>query len=182
MEGGRAILSDMNPFRRRPEREGPVEALPEPGELQPLAADRRTAWTWIAASILVGLLAGAVSVWMPVARGGESMTPVAQQQVAGIQLEVSTPEGNFTSGSNRFRISFRTADGEPLEINNVQVEFFMPAMGTMPAMQEGAQIEPGDSGDMSGQVNLSMAGEWQMRIAFETAQGPQNARINIRTE
>ncbi len=118
----------------------------------------------------------------------EPLQPVAQQQVGDIQIEVSAPEGSFSSGRSRFHLTFQNRGGNPVEVENVNVQFYMPAMATMPAMLIGADITPITPNEIEGNVDLSMSGEWQMRITFDTSAGSatsagsQNARISIRTQ
>ena len=94
---------------------------------------------------------------------------------------MSAPEGRFVSGDNRFRLTFRKA-GEPSQVERVRVEFYMPAMATMPAMLIGADVSPMTGNEVESRVNLSMSGEWQMRIAFDTLAGSQNIRMTIRAQ
>ena len=111
----------------------------------------------------------------------EPLQLVTQQQVGDIEIQVSAPEGRLTSGDNRFRLTFRKA-GEPSQVEAVRVEFYMPAMATMPAMLIGADISPISGNEVESRVNLSMSGEWQMRIAFDIPAGSQNTRISIRAQ
>ena len=112
----------------------------------------------------------------------EPLQPVAQQQVGDIHIEVSAPEGRLSSGRSRFHLTFQNLGGNPVEVENVNVEFYMPAMATMPAMLIGADLAPITPNTIEGNVDLSMLGEWQMRITFDTSAGSQNARISIRTQ
>ncbi len=112
----------------------------------------------------------------------EPLQPVAQQQVDDIQIEVSAPEGRFRSGRNRFHLTFQNLGGNPVEVENVNVQFYMPAMATMPAMLIRADLAPLTPNTIEGSVDLSMLGEWQMRITFDTSAGSQNTRISIRTQ
>ncbi len=124
----------------------------------------------------------------------EPLQPVAQQQVGDIQIEVSAPEGRLSSGRSHFHLTFQNLGGNPVEVENVNVQFYMPAMATMPAMLIGADITPITPNAIEGNVDLSMSGEWQMRITFDTPAESatnagratparsQNARISIRTQ
>ena len=114
---------------KRFELEGP--AIPD--EIPQPESERRLGW-WIA---LVLLLVLPLLWWLwsggPSLIGVEPYQVVAQQQVGDIQIQVSAPEGRFTSGDNRFRLTFREA-GELSQVETVRIEFYMPAMATMPAM------------------------------------------------
>ncbi len=148
------------------------EATPKPD------SGRRLRW-WIP---LILLLVLPLFWWLW--NGGQSLMVVdplqlvAERQVGDIQIQVSAPEGRFVSGDNRFRLTFHKA-GEPSQVEGVTVEFFMPAMATMPAMQIGADISPISGNEVEGRVNLPMSGEWQMRVALGTPTGSQDAQISI---
>ena len=54
----------------------------------------------------------------------------------------------------------------------VSVNFNMPAMGSMTEMNDAATITSTTTpGVYKGDVNLQMAGEWQVQIAYEGAAG-----------
>jgi Cu(I)/Ag(I) efflux system membrane protein CusA/SilA len=162
---------------KRFELEGP--AIPD--EIPQPESGRRLGW-WIA---LVLLLVLPLLWWLwsggPSLIGVEPYQVVAQQQVGDIQIQVSAPEGRFTSGDNRFRLTFREA-GELSQVETVRIEFYMPAMATMPAMLIGADVSPISGNEVESRVSLPMPGEWQMRIAFDTPAESRNTRINIRAQ
>jgi hypothetical protein len=182
MEGLSATLSAWIPFAHQPARStGEIDRTP--------ARPSRSRLLWIfLALLLVLLLLWGFWNWRPSQMVVEPLQPVAQQQVDDIQIEVSAPEGRFRSGQSRFHLTFRNLGGNPVEVENVNVQFYMPAMATMPAMLIGADITPITPNEIEGNVDLSMLGEWQMRITFDTSAGSatpagsQNARISIRTQ
>jgi hypothetical protein len=162
---------------KRFELEGP--AIPD--EIPQPESGRRLGW-WIA---LVLLLVLPLLWWLwsggPSLIGVEPYQVVAQQQVGDIQIQVSAPEGRFTSGDNRFCLTFREA-GELSQVETVRIEFYIPAMATMPAMLIGADVSPISGNEVESRVSLPMPGEWQMRIAFDTPAESRNTRINIRAQ
>ncbi len=153
------------------------------GEVQsgPSGSVRARVWVLLAA-LLAALLAFGLWNWTRDAERLEPMAPAVHGQVADLHIQVSAPGGRFAAGNNRFRISFQTEAGEPVQPENARVEFHMPAMGAMPAMQAVADIVPLPSGEIQGSVRLSMRGQWQMRISFETPQGRQEARLDVRAQ
>ena len=132
--------------------------------------------------LLAGLLAWGVWNWFQGPAEVPSMEPVVRQDVAGTQVEILVPQGRFTSGRNSFRVTFRTARGEPVEVQNVRIEFHMPAMAAMLAMHATADVDPEGPGALSAQVDLPMAGEWQVRLSLDTPDGPKNLRTTIRAQ
>ena len=132
--------------------------------------------------LLAGLLAWGIWNWFQGPAEVSSMEPVVQQAVAGTQVEILVPQGRFTSGRSSFRVTFQTARGEPVEVQNVRIEFHMPAMAAMPAMHATADVDPAGPGTFSAQVDLPMAGEWQVRLSLDTPDGPKNLRTTIRAQ
>ena len=64
------------------------------------------------------------------------------------------------------RINSRLASLQPLINNN------MPAMGTMPVMNNSATLTATNTpGIYRGKINIEMAGEWQAQIAYEGSAG-----------
>ena len=140
-------------------------------------------WLRILLAVLVAaLLAWATWNWVQGPAQLPPMKPVVSQEVAGGQVEILAPEGRFTSGDNTFRITIQTSQGKIAEVQDVRVEFHMPAMGSMPAMRVVADTETPGVGEISAQVALPMAGEWQMRLSFVIADQIQNLRMMIRAQ
>ena len=182
MEGLAATLRDLIPFSDRPARStGQIDGIP--------ARQSRVRWLWIFLAVLLIflLLWGFWSRRQSLIVAGP-LQPVALQEVGGIHIEVSAPEGRFRPGQSRFHLTFRNPGGDPVEIENVNVQFYMPAMATMPAMLIGAEITPIAPNAIEGILDLTMSGEWQMRITFDTPAGSttppgtRNARISISTQ
>jgi hypothetical protein len=182
MEGLSATLRDWIPLISGPPRSaGEIDGIP--------ARQSRSRLLWIVlALLLILVLLWGFWSWRPSLMVVEPLQPVAQQQVGDIQIEVSAPEGRFRTGQSSFHLTFRNLGGNPVEVENVNVQFYMPAMATMPAMLIGADLAPISPNTIEGSVDLSMLGEWQMRITFDTSAGSatpagsQNARISIRTQ
>ena len=107
--------------------------------------------------------------------GGSSATngkTVKTGTVNNLTVTLSTADGFIISGSNDFTLSFTDASGKTVDVGAASVNFFMPAMGTMPAMNDAATLTTsGTPGVYNGKVKLEMAGEWQMQVAFEGGAG-----------
>ena len=87
-------------------------------------------------------------------------------------VTLATAGGTIKSGANDFPLTFADASGKPVDVGAVSVNFFMPAMGTMAAMNDAATLTTsGTPGVYNGKVNLQMGGEWQVQIAYEGAAG-----------
>jgi hypothetical protein len=92
--------------------------------------------------------------------------------VNNLTVTLATDSGVIKDGANDFTLTFTDASGKPVDVGAVSVNFHMPAMGTMPVMNDAATLTTtGTPGVYKGKVKLQMAGEWQTQIAYEGAAG-----------
>jgi hypothetical protein len=113
---------------------------------------------------------------------GSSAGKTIKSGSAGNNLTVTlaNAEGVLRDGKNEFTLTFADAAGKPVDVGAVAVNFHMPAMGTMPVMNDAAQMTTsGTPGVYKGNVNLQMAGEWQTQITYEGAAGKGKATLPI---
>ncbi len=107
--------------------------------------------------------------------GGSSATSgktVKTGTVNNLTITLATADGVIRNGANDFTLSFTDSSGKTVDVGAASVNFFMPAMGTMPAMNDAATLTTsGTPGVYNGKVKLEMAGEWQMQVAFEGGAG-----------
>ena len=107
--------------------------------------------------------------------GGSSATTgktVKTGTVNNLTVTLATADGVIRSGANDFTLSFTDASGKTVDVGAASVNFFMPAMGTMPAMNDAATLTTsGTPGVYNGKVKLEMAGEWQVQVTFEGGAG-----------
>ena len=107
--------------------------------------------------------------------GGSSATSgktVKTGTVNNLTVTLATADGVIKNGANDFTLSFTDASGKTIDVGAASVNFHMPAMGTMAAMNDAATLTTSATpGVYNGKVKLEMAGEWQVQIAFEGAAG-----------
>lgn len=85
---------------------------------------------------------------------------------------LSNKDGVLKNGDNEFFISFKDGSGKAVEVGAVGLNVFMPAMGTMPAMNNAATFTATSTpGVYQGKVKLESAGDWQAQITYEGAAG-----------
>ncbi len=107
--------------------------------------------------------------------GGSSATSgktVKTGTVNNLTITLATADGIIRNGANDFTLSFTDSSGKTVDVGAASVNFFMPAMGTMPAMNDAATLTTsGTPGVYNGKVKVSMAGEWQVQVTFEGGAG-----------
>jgi len=85
---------------------------------------------------------------------------------------ISNKDGALRNGDNEFFVSFKDASGKTVEVGAVGLNFYMPAMGTMPAMTNaGSFTTTGTPGMYQGKVKLESAGDWQAHLSYEGTAG-----------
>lgn len=115
--------------------------------------------------------------------GGSSATTgkiVKTGTVNNLTVTLATADGFIKNGANDFTLSFTDSSGKTIDVGAASVNFFMPSMGTMSAMNDAATLTTsGTPGVYNGKVKVSMAGEWQVQIAFEGGAGKGKMSLPI---
>ena len=97
-----------------------------------------------------------------------------------LTVTLANQDGVLRHGKQDFTLTFTDASGKPVDVGAAAVNFFMPAMGTMPAMNNAATLTTtGTPGVYRGAVDLEMAGEWQTQITYEGAAGKGRADMPV---
>lgn len=117
--------------------------------------------------------------------GGSATTSGGKTIVSGsagnnLTVTLANADGVLRDGKNEFTLTFADASGKPVDVGAAAVNFHMPAMGTMPVMNDAATLTTsGTPGVYKGNVNLQMAGEWQTQITYEGPAGKGRANLPI---
>lgn len=115
-------------------------------------------------------------------KSGSDPGKVIKSAPAGnnLTVEISNANGVLKHGGDEFFLTFKDASGKPVEVGAVALNFFMPAMGTMPPMNNAATFTTtGTPGVYRGKANIEMAGEWQAQIAYEGPAGKGQTTIPV---
>lgn len=97
----------------------------------------------------------------------------------GVQVNPSTPQ----VGDNAIRIEVRNKQGEAVGSAEVIANADMPAMGAMPAMRAPAGLEQIEPGVYTGEMDLTMRGEWPLTILIEDeAYGSHRLLFDLATD
>ena len=118
-----------------------------------------------------------LSIFIFACGSGGSSSPASGKTVKtgsvnNLTVTLSTDNGVIKHGDAEFTLIFTDSSGKPVEVGAASVNFFMPAMGSMGAMNDPATLTTtGTAGVYRGKAKIEMAGEWQVQIAFEGAAG-----------
>lgn len=112
--------------------------------------------------------------------GGAAAGKTIKAGPAGNNLTatLASADGVLRNGKQNFTLTFADQSGKPVDVGSVALNFFMPAMGSMAAMNNPASFTTTDTpGVYAGKVDLEMAGEWQAQITYDGPAGKGKAVI-----
>jgi nitrogen fixation protein FixH len=117
--------------------------------------------------------------------GGAGSAPAGKTIKSGtagnnLTVTMTNADGVLRNGKNDFTVTFTDAGGKPVDVGAAAVNFHMPAMGTMPTMNNPATLTTtGTPGVYAAKVDLEMAGEWETQITYEGPKGKGKASLPI---
>jgi hypothetical protein len=112
--------------------------------------------------------------------GGADKTIKSGPAGSNLTVTLASADGVLRDGANDITLSFTDAAGKPVDVGAASLNFHMPAMGTMPVMNDAATLTTSATpGIYNGKVKLQMAGEWQAQIAYEGPVGKGKANLTV---
>jgi hypothetical protein len=91
-----------------------------------------------------------------------------------------TSNGQLKQGDQELTLAFNDATGKAVDAGAVSLNFHMPAMGGMAAMNDAVTLTTTDTpGVYRGKVNIGMAGEWQAQLAYEGPAGKGKTTFSV---
>lgn len=93
---------------------------------------------------------------------------------------ISSADGVFRNGDQEFVLAFKDASGKTVDVGAATINFYMPPMGTMPAMNDPATLTTtGTSGVYRARVKFEAAGDWQGQLTYQGPAGSGKASIPV---
>ena len=111
----------------------------------------------------------------------EVVKPIKSGPVGNnVTVTVSSPDGVLRKGKQDLTLTFADASGKPVDVGAASLNFFMPAMGSMSAMNRPATLTTTSTpGIYSAKVDIEMTGEWQAQIKYEGKAGNGSTNLPI---
>lgn len=104
--------------------------------------------------------------------GGAESKEIKSGKIGDLTATIANEDGVLRHGEEEFTLSFTDASGQPVDVKAASLNFYMPAMGTMPVMNDPASLTTTDKpGVFRGRAKIEMAGEWQAQISYEGPAG-----------
>jgi nitrogen fixation protein FixH len=106
--------------------------------------------------------------------------PIASATVNNLTATLSNGNGQLKQGDQEVMLSFTDSAGKPIDVGAVSLNFHMPAMGGMAAMNDAVTFTTTNTpGVYRGKVNIGMAGEWQAQLAYEGPAGKGKTTFSV---
>ena len=100
--------------------------------------------------------------------------------VGNLTVTIANSDGVLKKGKQDLNVTFADSSGKPVDVGSASVNFFMPAMGSMSAMNNPANLTTtGTPGVYKANVDIEMAGEWQAQVTFDGPAGKGKCSIAI---
>ncbi len=100
--------------------------------------------------------------------------------VGNLTATLSNSTGQLKQGDQEVTLSFTDASGKPVDVGAVSLNFYMPQMGSMTAMNDAVTFTTTSTpGVYRGKVNLGHGGEWQAQLAYEGAAGTGKTTFSV---
>ena len=107
-------------------------------------------------------------------------TPIKTVTLGNLTATLASDTGQLKNGEQEVVLSFTDAAGKPVDVGAVSLNFHMPAMGSMAAMNEAVTFTTTNTpGSYRGKVKISMAGEWQCQLAYEGPAGSAKTTFSV---
>ena len=104
--------------------------------------------------------------------GGAGDKEIESGKIGNMTVTLANADGVLRNGDQELTVTFKDASGKTVDVGSASLNFYMPAMGTMPVMNDPATLTTTSTpGVYRGKVKLEMAGEWQAQVAYEGPAG-----------
>jgi hypothetical protein len=124
-------------------------------------------------AIALTLIVAALTIAAACGSGGGGTKEIKSGKVGELAVTLANNDGVLRHGDAELTVTFRDASGKAVDVGSASLNFHMPAMGSMAAMNDAATLTTtSEPGVYRAKVKLEMAGEWQAQLAYE---GPHGA-------
>lgn len=128
-------------------------------------------------------LVAALTIVAACTKSGTSVStgkPIASTTVNNLTATLSNSTGQLKTGDQEVTLAFTDSSGKSVDVGAVSLNFHMPAMGGMAAMNDAVTFTTtATPGVFGGKVNIAMAGEWQGQLAYEGPAGKGKATFSV---
>ena len=106
------------------------------------------------------------------AGNGAGDKEIKSGKVGQLTATLANSDGVLRHGEQELTVTFKDASGKTVDVGSAALNFYMPAMGSMAAMNDAATLTTTSTpGVYRAKFNLQMQGDWQAQIAYEGPAG-----------
>ncbi|MEO8574868.1 MAG: FixH family protein [Pyrinomonadaceae bacterium] len=106
--------------------------------------------------------------------------PIKSGQAGNLTVTISNSDGVLRKGKQEFTLTFADAAGKPVDVGAASLTLYMPAMGSMSAMNNPAALTTTSTpGVYKASANVEMGGEWQAQVSFDGPAGNGKTSLPI---
>ena len=106
------------------------------------------------------------------AGGGAGEKEIKSGKVGALTVTLANSDGVLRHGEQELNVTFKDGSGKAVDVGSASLNFYMPAMGAMAAMNDAATLTTTSTpGVYRAKVTLQMQGDWQAQVAFEGPAG-----------
>ncbi len=100
--------------------------------------------------------------------------------VGTLTATLSNDTGVLKRGNQELTLSFTDASGKSVDVGAVSLNFHMPQMGSMAAMNNAVTFTTTTTpGVYRGKVDIEVGGEWQGQLAYEGPAGKGKTTFSV---
>jgi hypothetical protein len=100
--------------------------------------------------------------------------------VENLTATLSNETGVLKHGNQELMLSLTDASGKTVDVGAVSLNFHMPQMGSMAAMNDSVTFTTTNTpGVYRGKVNLESGGEWQAQLSYEGPAGKGKTTFSV---
>ena len=133
--------------------------------------------------VITGFVAVALLIAVACNKSGGSVstgTAIKSVAVDSLTATLSSSSGQLKQGDQEITLAFADSSGKPVDVGAVSLNFHMPAMGGMAAMNDAVAFTTTNTpGVYRGKVNIEVAGEWQGQLAYEGPAGKDKTTFSV---
>lgn len=123
-------------------------------------------------AIALTLIVAALAMAAGCGSGGGGSKEIKSGSVGGMNVTLANADGVLRHGDAELTVTFKDSTGKAVDVGSASLYFYMPAMGSMAAMNDTATLTTtNEPGVYRAKVKIEMAGEWQARLAYEGPRG-----------
>ncbi len=101
-------------------------------------------------------------------------------KVNDLTAKLMTNNEHLKQGNQEVTLAFSDAQGKPVDVGAVSLNFHMPKMGSMAEMNDSVSFTTTNTpGVYRGKVNIEFAGEWQGQLAYEGPAGKGKTTFSV---